>query len=170
MNAVLHVRSLCVAIAACLLLLAAAPAKAQQQPSANAMATAKELVDIIGASREFESIPTAVVVQTASTFLQSNPALAKDLNEIAEKLVEEYLPRRGEIPAEIVKLYATRLTEKELQDALTFYKSPLGKKLLAESKIILQESIKRADAWGGKLREEVAGKIRAELKKRGHDI
>ena len=170
MNAALHVRSLCVAIAASAFLAFAGPAGAQQQPSANALAYAKEFVDIVGATREFKSIPTAVIVQTASAFLQSNPALAKDLNEIAEALVGEYLPRSAEIPNEVVKLYATRLTEQELKDALAFYKSPLGKKLLAESQFVLQETVKRADAWGMKLREEVAARIRAELKKRGRDL
>ena len=169
MNAALHVRSLCVAIAASALLTFAGPVRAQQ-PSANAMAQAKELTDIVGATREFESIPTAVIVQTASTYLQSNPALAKDLNEIAEQLVQEFLPRRTEIPTEIVKLYATRFTEQELKESLTFYKSPLGKKLLAESGNILRDSVKLADAWGVKLRDEIATRIRAELKKRGKNL
>jgi len=84
--------------------------------------------------------------------------------------VTEYQPRKNEIPNEVVKLYATRLTEQELKDALTFYKSPIGKKLLAESQFILTESVKRAEVWGMKLRDEVSVKIRAELKKRGHNI
>jgi len=77
MSAALHVRSLCVAIAASTFLVFAGPARAQPQPSANAMATAKELVDIIGATREFQSITTAVIVQAATTFLQANTKLAK---------------------------------------------------------------------------------------------
>lgn len=169
MNAALHVRSLCVAIAATALLLLAGPARAQQ-PSANALAQARELVEIIGASREFQSVHTAVIVQTASQFLQANPALAKDLNEIAESLVQEYQPRRAEVSNEVVRLYATHFTEAELKDALTFYKSALGKKLLAESQNILRDSVKFAEAWAAKVREEVSTKIRAELKKRGKEI
>ena len=41
----------------------------------------------------------------------------------------------------------TRLTEQELKDVLTFYKSPLGKKMLVESQFVMGETIKRADAW-----------------------
>ena len=169
MNAALHVRSLCVAIAATAVLFFAEPTQAQQ-PSANALAAAKELTEIVGATREFESMPTTVIVQTASQFLQANPTLAKDLNEIAEALVQEYLPRRTEVPTEIIKLYATRFTEQELKDAIAFYKGPLGKKLLTESSNILRDSVKIADAWGTKFRDEMAARIRAELKKRGKNI
>ena len=171
MNAAVHVRYLCAVIATAVLLALPGPARAQgPQPSANALAMAKELIDIIGAARDFESAPTAVIVQTASTFLQSNPKLAKDLNEITESLVAEFYPRRGELPNEIVRLYATRFTEQELKDSLTFYKAPLGKKLLSETQLILAESARRAEAWAGKFREEISGRIRAELKKRGHSL
>jgi hypothetical protein len=164
------VRSLCAVIAAAIVLALAGPARAQPQPSANAQNLARELIGIIGAARDFQSVPTAVIVQVASNFLQANPKLSKDLNEIAERLVEEYNPRRGELPAEVVRLYATRFTEQELKDALAFYKSPLGKKMLSESQSILAEAARRADAWAAKAREEIAGKIRAELKKRGHNL
>jgi hypothetical protein len=169
MSAALHIRSLCVAIAATAFFTFAAPARAQQ-PSANALALAKEFVELIDASRAFQSIPTAVIVQSAGTFLQSDPKLAKDLNEIAEALVVEFAPRRGEIPNEVIKLYATHFTESELKDLLTFYKSPTGKKLLTESQVILDEAVKKGEAWGLKLRDEVVVRIRAELKKRGHNI
>jgi hypothetical protein len=169
MIAAVHVRSLCVAVAAAIVFAFAVPAKAQQ-PTANALAQAKELVDILGAAREFESLPTAVIVRTAGTFLQSNPALAKDLNEIAENLVTEYYARRSEIPNEIVRLYATRFTEAELKDLIVFYKSALGKKLLTESQYVINEAVKRADAWAVKFRDEVAVRIREELKKRGHNL
>ena len=169
MNAAVFVRSICAVVAACAVLAVAEPARAQQ-PTANALALSKELVDLIGAARDFESLPTAVIVQTASNFLQADPKLAKDLNVIVENLVAETASRRTEIPNEIVRLYATRFTEQELKDALTFYKSPIGKKMLSESQAILAEVVKRSDAWGRKFREEVAARIREELKKRGHNL
>lgn len=169
MSAAHHVRYLCVAFTAAACLAFAVPAQAQQ-PSAGAMAAAKELVETVGAAREFQSITTAVIVQSAGAFLQADPKLSKDLNEIAEGLVTEYAPRRSEIPNEVIKLYATNLTEQELKESIAFYKSPTGKKLLEKSQFILGESMKKAEAWGLKLREEVSAKIRAELKKRGHNL
>jgi hypothetical protein len=71
---------------------------------------------------------------------------------------------------EVIRLYAQRLTEPEIKDLLTFYKSPLGKKMLVESSYVVGEAIKKADVFSVKLREEVTVRMRAELKKRGKDI
>jgi hypothetical protein len=170
MNTVAHIRHAMVVLAACLCLVFASSARAQQQPSASQLAASKELVEVVGASRQFDSIVTQVIVQVASNFLQSNPALAKDLNDIVELMVTEYLPRRLEMQNEVIRLYATRLTEQEIKDVLAFYKSALGKKMLIESQNILGESANRADAWATKFREEVGTRLRAELKKRGHNL
>ena len=170
MNTVAHVRHAIVILAAFLCLVVASPVRAQPQPSPSHLAAAKELVEVIGASRQFESIATQVIVQVASNFLQSNSALAKDLNEIVDLMVTEYLPRRAEMQNEIIRLYASRLTEQEIKDVLTFYKSPLGKKMLIESQNVLGESVNRADLWAVKFREEVGVRLRAELRKRGHNL
>ena len=71
---------------------------------------------------------------------------------------------------EVAKLYAMRFTEQELKDALAFYKSPLGRKLLAEEPNLLDQSMKNAQTWADKLSEEVIAKMRTEMKKRGHEI
>jgi hypothetical protein len=71
---------------------------------------------------------------------------------------------------EVAKLYASRFTEQELKDTLAFYKSPLGKKLLVEEPLILDQSMRNAQSWADRLSQEVIGKIRTEMKKRGHDI
>jgi uncharacterized protein len=173
MSATLHVRFLLAAIAATLFFSAAAPARAQT-PSANALAMAKEFVGIMGVARQFEGIPgqsesivSRVILQGAGIYLSSNPGLINDLKDIVDILIAEYQPRSAEIPAEMVKLYATRFTEAELKDLLAFYKSPLGKKLISENDTIGQMTAKRTDEWVGKFRQEIAERFRAELKKRG---
>ena len=96
--------------------------------------------------------------------------LGKDLNEVAVKLRAEYAPRKAEVLNDMAKLYASRFTEQELKDALAFYKSPLGRKLMAEEPNILDQSMKNAQTWADRLSQEVIAKIRTEMKKRGHEI
>ena len=103
-------------------------------------------------------------------FLQTNPMLGKDLNEVAAKLRTEYAARSAEVLTDIAKLYASRFTEQELKDALAFYKSPLGKKMLVEEPAILDQTMKNAQNWANRLSDEIIGKMRAEMRKRGHDI
>jgi hypothetical protein len=159
-----------VMLALALILVASVGNANAQQPSASALATAKELITTKGATAIFEPVVPGVIEQAKSTLLRTNPMLSKDLNEVAAKLRADYAPRSVEVVNDIAKLYATRFTEQELKDALAFYKSPLGRKLLVEEPRVLDEGMRNAQTWANKLSEEVLGKIRAEMKKRGHDI
>jgi uncharacterized protein len=141
-----------------------------QQPSAAALATAKELITVKGATALWAPLVPGVIEQAKSVFLQTNPMLSKDLNEVAAKLRTEYAARSAEVVNDVAKLYAERFSEQELKDALTFYKSPLGKKMVTEEPAILDQSMRNAQNWANRLSEEVIGKMRAEMKKRGHDI
>lgn len=140
-----------------------------QQPSASAITTAKEVITAKGAAALYDPLVPGVIEQAKSVFLQANPTLGKDLNEVAVKLRAEYAPRKAEVLNDMAKLYASRFTEQELKDALAFYKSPLGRKLLAEEPNILDQSMKNAQTWADRLSQEVIAKIRTEMKKRGHE-
>ena len=90
--------------------------------------------------------------------------------DYAAKLRAEYVTRTAEILNDAAKIYASRFKEQELKDALAFYKSPLGRKLLVEEPRILDESMQHAQSWADRLSQEVINKMRAEMKKRGHEI
>jgi uncharacterized protein len=146
-------------------------AQAQQQhPSAAAMATAKQIVETTGATALFDPLIAGVIEQAKGLFLQQNPALAKDVNEVAAKLRAQLEPRFAEITNEVAREYATRFTAKELADLLAFYQSPLGKKLILQQPKIGNASLKFAQDWANSLSEEVINKMRAEMKKKGHDL
>jgi uncharacterized protein len=141
-----------------------------QQPSASAVATAKEVIAAKGAAALYSPLVSGVIERTKSVFLQANPMLGKDLNEVTTKLHAEYAARSTEIVNDVAKLYASRFTEQELKDILAFYKSPLGRKLIVEEPAILDQSMKNAQTWAENLSQEVIAKMRTEMKKRGHDI
>ncbi len=141
-----------------------------QQPSPAAMAVAKELVTVKGAKAMYEPLVTGIVEKAKGVFLQTNPMLSKDLNEVAAKLRADFAPRGEEVVNETARLYTTRFTEQELKDALAFYKSPLGRKLMSQEPAIADQSMRSAASWADKLSEEVISRMRAEMRKRGHDI
>jgi hypothetical protein len=164
-------RTSCAAILALALALALGGGAANaQQPSASALATAKEVITIKGAAAVYEPLVPGVIEQAKGVLLQANPMLSKDLNEVAAKLRAEYASRSAEVVNDVAKIYAMRFTEQELKDTLAFYKSPLGRKLLVEEPAILDQSMRNAQNWANRLSEEVIIKIRAEMKKRGHEM
>ena len=151
-------------------LVAFGPAAHSQQPSAAAMSTAKEIVTVTGATTLFNPLIAGVVEQAKLLFLQQNPGLSKDLNEVAAKMRNDLAPRFDELVNDVARNYATHFTEQELKDVLAFYKSAAGKKLVSEQPKVVDASMKFAQDWANKLSDEVIAKMRDELKKRGHAL
>jgi uncharacterized protein len=137
-------------------------------PSANAVAMAKEIITLKAVG--FDTIGPSVVEKAKAVFLGANPLLGKDLNEIATKLRADYAPRFAEPLNTAAKTYASKFTEPELKELLAFYRSPIGKKVVVQEPEILQQSMAIVDRWAEDLSQEIIIKMRAEMKKRGHDI
>ena len=145
-------------------------ANAQTKPTPAALLIAKELIELKGATKAFDALVPGVIEYNKNNLLQINPNLSKDLNQAAQQLLTEMSPRRTEMQQELARVYAQYFTEQELKDALAFYKTPLGKKLISEEPRALEDSMKSADGWSRKFSEEVMTKLRAEMRKRGHNM
>jgi hypothetical protein len=158
------------AIAVALVVASSTAHAQQQQPSTASLLVAKQLVTVTGATALFNPLIAGVVEEAKNLYLQQNPGLAKDLNEIANKMRKDLQPRLSELTNEIARLYATHFTEQELKDILAFYRSPSGKKMLAQQPNVVDASMKFAQGWANKLSEQVTAKMREELKKKGHDF
>jgi len=155
-----------------LALVAIGPAAHAQQPQATAasLLVAKQLVMVTGATALFNPIVAGVVEQAKLLYLQQDPGLGKDLNEISERMRKDLQPRFDELTNEVARLYATHFTEQELKDILAFYSSPAGKKMLTEQPVVIGASLKFAQDWANKLSEQVTERMRDELKKKGHNL
>ena len=166
--------------AACVLLaLAGWPAAAQQQPPASpqlkavspaAIAAAKEILTMKNAAAMYANAVPNIVQQTKDTLLQSNLNYQKDLNEVAVIVAQRLSGREKEIGDGMAQIYANEFTEQELKDLVTFYKSPLGQKLLASEPRAIQFSMSYMNQWAQQFAEIVNGEFRAEMRKRGKNI
>ena len=107
---------------ACYLLLGGAFA---QQPSPASVALGRELVELKGGAGMFDPIVVNVIEQTKGALLQTNPQLAKDLNDVSTQLRNEFAPRRSELINEA----GATLTEATLRQVAA-YNQPLLVKYL----------------------------------------
>ncbi|MCS0493922.1 DUF2059 domain-containing protein [Ancylobacter mangrovi] len=146
---------------------AAAPAP---EPSAEQLKLANELLVANGEASSFDSLIPGVIEQAAGSFVQANPDLIRDLREVAQQLVPQYENRRAEIIQILARTYAAQFSVDELNQLLTFYRSPVGHKLVAKRQQILDDGLRNIQAWSVKLSQEVEGRVRAEMKKRGFTI
>jgi hypothetical protein len=134
------------------------------------IAMAKQLLELTNGSTVFTPLIPGVIEQARLFYLQQNPMLGKDLNEISAKLRTELQPRFSELIDDIAKLYADAFSEQEMKDIVAFYKTPTGKKLLEQQPKLVDSSMNFAGTWANKLSEEVTAKMRDELIKRGHKM
>ena len=158
------------------LALTGVPAGAQQQPpplkqaSPAAMAAATEILTMKNASAIYANAVPNIVQQTKDALLRSNLNYQKDLNEVAVIVAQSLAGREKEIGEGMAKVYANEFTEQELKDLVTFYKSPLGQKLLSSEPRAIQFSMSYMNQWAQQFAETVNAQFRAEMRKRGKEI
>jgi uncharacterized protein len=149
------------------------PASAQQQPAApspSAIAAAKELLAVKNSRALYADAVVGVVERTKTALVQSNINYQKDLNDVAVIVAKNLAGRENEIGEVMASIYAQVFTEQELKDLTTFFKSPLGQKLLTAEPRAMNASIGFMKDWATRFGEVVNEQFRAEMHKRGKDI
>ena len=149
---------------------AQAPAPAAKPASAAALGYAKEILLAKNVAGIYQGAVPGLVQRTKDVLLQSNLNYQKDLDEVALKVVKDLAGREKEIGEEMARIYATSFTEPELKELAAFYKSPLGAKVITTEPIAFNQARHYMDQWAQKFAEEINGKFRAEMKKRGKEI
>jgi hypothetical protein len=148
----------------------AAPAPGLKPASPAALAAAKEILTMKNANAMYASAVPNVVEQTKNALLQSNLNYQKDLNEVAIIVAKNLAGKEQEIGEGMARIYANEFTEQELKDLVTFYKSPLGQKLLVTEPRAIQFSMSYMNQWAQVFAQTVNEQFRAEMKKRGKEI
>jgi hypothetical protein len=151
-----------------------APAAAQQaappKSSPAAVAAAKEILTIKNASAMYANAVPGLVDKTKIALIQQNLNYQKELNEVAGVVAQQLNGRQNEIGDGMAQIYASEFTEQELKDLVTFYKSPLGKKLIDAEPRAIGLSMAFMNSWAQNFSETVMGAFRAEMRKRGKEI
>ena len=162
------------------LALSAAPALAQQsaapaapavkQATPAAIAAAKEILGMKNVATMYAGAVPGIVEKTKTGILQQYLNYQKDLNEVALIVAKNLAGREKEIGDGMAQIYAAEFTEQELKDLVTFYKSPLGAKLLTSEPKAINDSLNYMQQWAQQFGVIVNSQFKAEMKKRGKDI
>jgi len=139
-------------------------------PSANAINLASELLTLKGGSQMFGGMIDGVIESARSSFVPNNPSMNRPLNEVAAQLRKDFEPKKAELMHEVARVYARRFTEQELRELLAFYKTNLGKKVLSDEALAVEDSFTRAQEWTSEFSDQVLTKMRAEMRKKGYEL
>lgn len=147
-----------------------AVAQAQQAPNANQLKLARQVVELQGSQRSFEGAIPSIFTQIYNQFVSQNPDLDKDIAAALRALLPEFDKRKEEITTILARIYAEKFTEAELKDILVFYESPTGKKFVAATGEVGKETMGKLQEWSGKVNQDAIERLKAEMKKKGHNI
>jgi hypothetical protein len=153
-----------------------APAPAPSTPaaqspaySANHLALAREVMLNSGIARSFDSIIPAFsdrIRQGAVT----RPEITKDLDTVLTALEPEMEMQKQAMIDTAARIYASRLSESELNEIATFFRSPAGKRYVETQPQVLDEMVQAMQTWTQDVSEYIMVRVRAEMAKKGHQL
>jgi len=141
-----------------------------KQASPAALAAAREILTLKNAGALYASAVPNIVEQTKNALIQCNLNYQKDLGEVAVIVAKNLAGREKEIGEGMAQVYANEFSEQELKDLVTFYKSPLGQKLLSTEPRAIQFSMSYMNQWATVFASTVNDAFRDEMKKRNKPI
>ncbi|GAC1328923.1 MAG: hypothetical protein NVSMB26_04680 [Beijerinckiaceae bacterium] len=163
--------------------LAATPALAQQpaapaptgdasasQPTQEQIALGRDVVLYSGIARSFQIVIPQYLDQIGTTLTQTRPDLIRDLNVVMEGIKPDFDKKADEMVDTAARLYAQRLSLQELKDTAAFFKSPAGVKYVQAQPGLMNDLLPAMQAWSRQISTDMMTRVRAEMKKKGHDL
>ncbi|WP_375465107.1 DUF2059 domain-containing protein [uncultured Methylobacterium sp.] len=138
-------------------------------PSASHVALAREVMLSSGIARSFDSIIPAFADQIKQQTV-TRPDLNQDLDAVLVSLGPEMELQKQRIIDVAARIYAAKLSEPELQEIATFFRSPAGKHYVESQPQILDEMVQATQTWTQEVADYVMVRVRAEMGKRGHQM
>lgn len=142
---------------------------AQTEPGAGHLAIAREVAISSGMTRSFDAMTEPLLAQLQQMNV-TRPEIKKDLDEVVNQLRPEVEQWKQKMVDSAARAFATRLTEAELKDIATFYKSPAGVKYVQTQPVVLDDIVRDLATWTQNVSEYIMTRARAEMGKRGHQL
>ena len=134
------------------------------------LALGKEVVMLSGIYRTFSAFVPAIMQQIFNTMTPTRPELRKDLEEVLKGLMPEYEKRTDEMIEHTARLFAASMSEPALKSTVDFFKSEAGKAYVEMQPRVIDQMVVAVDEWNRRLTEEILGRARVEMKKKGKDM
>lgn len=139
-------------------------------PTAAHIAQARRLILATGISRSFDVMIAEFMDQIGNSVTQERPELVQDMHTVLDKLRPEFDKQSEEMVDQSARIYASLLSEKDIDTILTFYNTEAGKRYVAMQPLFLNQLLSGTQAWQQKIAINMMARVRAEMKKKGHNL
>jgi uncharacterized protein len=158
-------------------LLLAAPAMAQPAPAPAPPAatdldarldTARRLMEVTDEMGMLRQIMGALEAQLIQRIATANPGKEDLVRRLVSDLImPEFRARVGELVQPTLRIYAGSFTQAEMEELMAFYATPIGRKVLAVTPQITQQSTALGLAWGQRITRDAIAKHERAIRERG---
>jgi hypothetical protein len=112
----------------------------------------QRLVRELVAKARFVDQAMQVIEQAVPAQRATNPRVPE---VFWDRFLEQVRARRGELEAGYVTIYDHNFTADEIRQLITFYESPIGKRLLEKQPVLLREGMALGQEWGARIGADV---------------
>ena len=139
-------------------------------PTPEHVARARRLILATGISRSFDVMIAEFMDQIGNSVTQERPELIQDMHAVLGKLKPEFDKQSEEMIDQSARIYASLLSEKDIDTILAFYDSESGKRYVAMQPLFLNQLLSGTQAWQQKIAINMMARVRTEMKKKGHNL
>jgi hypothetical protein len=134
-------------------------------------ALGREVVQLSGIAQGFAPFVADMMRELSGNLTRTRPELAKDLGVVMKDVITpEFNARTAEMIDHSARLVAGTMSEAELKETVAFLKTPAGKKYPEMQPAVMSRLVQAVDLWNRDLSLSMMARVRAEMKKKGHDL
>ena len=150
------------------ILLAPVAARAMDQGKHDDIARILQITD---ARKNAQAMIDATLPQIMTIIGRANPEIPQSvLEEFRRDGSEEFTKALPEFVEAMTGIFDASYSTEEIKQLLAFYESPLGRKMIAQTPQIMQQSMALGQHWGNQVGARVVARIRESAKKKGYDL
>ena len=142
-------------------------ATATSAPSPAAIAAADTILADLGVKQSTALIVPRMLTELERNVTNTRPELRDSLRETLRAIQPEFDKAAQQAFVEAATIFASQMSEKEIQEVAAFYESPLGKKWASVEPASLQRVYEETARWGQKWSTDILVRARQEMKKKG---
>jgi hypothetical protein len=136
-------------------------------PSPAAIAAADTILADLGVKQSMALIVPRMMTELEHNVTNTRPEIKDSLRETLRAIQPEFDKAAQQAFSEAAVIFASQLSEKEIQEVAAFYESPLGKKWASVEPASLQKVYEATERWGQKWSTDILVRAREEMRKKG---
>jgi len=131
------------------------------------LAAALDAINAANIPQGFDNILPSMAARVEDSIIRVRPDLHTQITQTVEATALTLADRKGDLNNDIARIWAKVYSEDELKVIAAFYKTPAGKKLLANGPKIAKDTLTAAQQWSDRVGAELLDKSREALKAQG---